>query len=92
VDESVQNKTHKVLSLNPKTKKVTLSYTKAAVLSPQSSDAHSRPEDQEPEPVRVSKPPTEVDFVRKLDHTRPWANLKITGDRPKYVSPPRRTS
>jgi hypothetical protein len=88
INQKSQNQTHKVLSLNSKTKKVTLaSYNKSPAPSRPPSRPLSRAEDVEPEPVRVPKPPAEVAFVGKLDGTRPWADLKRTIG-VKYVPPP----
>lgn len=79
------NQTHKVMSLNPETKKVTVSsYTK----SPVPSRPLSRADVIEEEPIRVSKPPGGVVFVTKLDPTRPWADLKSEGG-VRYIKPAR---
>ncbi|KIM88481.1 hypothetical protein PILCRDRAFT_3459 [Piloderma croceum F 1598] len=86
INEAVHKNTHKVLSLNAKTKKATLSsYTTSPVPSRPPSRPISTHEDEEPEPVRVHKPPTVVAFVGKLDHIRPWADLKSVGDGVKYI-------
>ncbi|PBK91858.1 hypothetical protein ARMGADRAFT_1166053 [Armillaria gallica] len=69
---------HKVLSVNSKTKKVTVSsYT--------STPVHSRPETPaEEEPVRVPPPPSEVVHAkRKVDPSRPFANY--VGESARYV-------
>jgi hypothetical protein len=89
INEAIQNQTHKVLSLNSKTKKVTLSsYTQSLVPSRLPSRPLSRAEDDEPEPTRVPRPPSEVAFVGKLDNTRPWADLKSAGSGVRYVPAP----
>ncbi|KAF7982480.1 hypothetical protein HWV62_28052 [Athelia sp. TMB] len=85
-----QPQTHKVLSLNSKTKKVMISsYTKTP--SPSSSRPISRAEsaDFEPEPTRVPRPRGEVEFVGKLDATRPWANLRDGDNVVRYFPPPK---
>ncbi|KAF7969814.1 hypothetical protein HWV62_25936 [Athelia sp. TMB] len=85
-----QPQTHKVLSLNSKTKKVMISsYTKTP--SPSSSRPISRAEsaDFEPEPTRVPRPRGEVEFVGKLDTTRPWANLRDGDNVVRYFPPPK---
>lgn len=69
---------HKVLSVNSKTKKVTVSsYTNTPV--------HSRPETPaEEEPLRVPPPPSEVVYAkRKVDPSRPFANY--IGEAARYV-------
>lgn len=67
------NQTHKVLSLNSKTKKVIVSsYT----TTPVSSRPVSRAESEEEEPIRVPPPPTEVvHSTKRVGHSRPWENL-----------------
>ncbi|KDQ50400.1 hypothetical protein JAAARDRAFT_42030 [Jaapia argillacea MUCL 33604] len=87
-DSSVRsaNQTHKVLSLNQKTKRVTVSsYT--------STPAHSRPqsvkEEEDEEPSRMPAPPSEVEYVRgKADPSRPWADLRGDVVGPVYVAVP----
>ncbi|KAK0431965.1 hypothetical protein EV421DRAFT_1911370 [Armillaria borealis] len=69
---------HKVLSVNSKTKKVTVSsYTNTPV--------HSRPETPaEEEPLRVPPPPSEMLYAkRKVDPSRPFANY--VGEAARYV-------
>jgi len=85
INQAAQNQTHKVLSLNSITKKATLSYTKSPVPSRPSSRPISRNDDEDPEPVRVPKPPAVVSFVGKLDPMRPWADLKSAGEGVKYT-------
>jgi len=80
------NQTHKVLSLNSKTKKVTVSSYAA---SPAPAHPHSHAEDIEEEPVRVPKPPSEAAFAAKLDHSRPWTNLTCE-DGIEYIPRPTR--
>ena len=75
------NQPHKVLSLNSKTKRATVtSYTKSPTPSRPISRAAT---DVDPEPVRVPKPPSEVSFVAELDPSRPWADLR--GERVAYI-------
>jgi hypothetical protein len=88
INPTTQNQTHKVISVNSKTKKVTVSYTKSPAASRPPSRPLSRAQDEEPEPVRVPKPTAEVAFVGKLDPTRPWADLKSAGHGVKYVPSP----
>lgn len=78
------NQSHKVLSLNSKTKKVIVSsYT----TTPASSRPASRA-DTEEEPIRVPPPLTEVSFVKRHpDPARPWENLRGAGAR--YIPPAR---
>ncbi|KAG2140093.1 hypothetical protein DEU56DRAFT_870995 [Suillus clintonianus] len=66
--------THKVLSLNSKTKKYTVaSYTN----TPLSSRPASRAESEE-EVHRISAPPPEVDFVKRTpDRNHPWNNMRM---------------
>jgi hypothetical protein len=78
------NQTHKVLSLNHRSKKVTVSYT----VSPTPSRPLSRAENIEEQPVRIPKPSDAV-LGAKLDYTRPWADLR-SGDRIKYIPRPAR--
>ena len=63
-------------------------YTKSPIPSHLPSHPVSHAEIEEPEPIRVPKPPTEVVFVRKLDHMRPWANLKNASDGVRYIPVP----
>jgi hypothetical protein len=71
-DQSVQN--HKVLSLNSKTKKVTVSTYSS---TPRAFSHPSRPHSpQEVEPVRVPPPPSVVVHAKsKIDTVHSWANL-----------------
>jgi hypothetical protein len=86
INEAVHQNTHKVISIDAKTKKVTSSsYRKSPVPSRPPSRPISTHEDEEPEPKRVHKPPTVVAFAGKLDHMRPWADLKSAGDGVKYI-------
>ncbi|KAK0497542.1 hypothetical protein EDD18DRAFT_1462310 [Armillaria luteobubalina] len=71
---------HKVLSVNSKTKKVTVS-------SYSNTPVPSRPQTpQTPEPLRVPPPPAEVVYAkRKVDPGRPYANFG--GGAARYVLP-----
>ncbi|KAE9401267.1 hypothetical protein BT96DRAFT_1018232 [Gymnopus androsaceus JB14] len=84
-----QPQTHKVISLNSKTKKVKVSsYTTTPVSSRPAS--RSGTEEEEAPIVRVPPPPTEVSFAHStIDPARPWANLRDEG--PKYVPLPAQT-
>jgi len=75
--------THKVLSLNSKTKKYTVSsYTNTPVSSRPASRAES-----EEEIHRVAAPPPEVDYVKSSSNrNRPWSNMRI--EDLHYVPPP----
>ncbi|KAK7061828.1 zf-C2HC5 domain-containing protein [Favolaschia claudopus] len=78
--------TRMVMSLNSKTKKVTVSsFTKA---SPSPSRPASRAESVEDEPVRVPPPPPTVPFsaAAKFDSSRPWMDL--SGGGAVYIPPP----
>ncbi|KAJ3773273.1 hypothetical protein FB446DRAFT_733609 [Lentinula raphanica] len=81
-----QPRTHKVLSVNSKSKKVSLSsYT----TTPASSRPSSRSEvkDEEAAILRISPPPSEVVFAQKdIDQSRPWSNL--LGGNPVYIALP----
>ncbi|KAJ7079544.1 hypothetical protein C8R44DRAFT_654072 [Mycena epipterygia] len=79
--------TRTVMSLNSKTKKVTVS-SFTSTPSPSPSRPASRAESVEEEPVRVLKPPTEVPFVAaaKQDPLRPWRDL--AGEDAIYISAP----
>ncbi|GAV98620.1 hypothetical protein LENED_000006 [Lentinula edodes] len=81
-----QPQTHKVLSLNSKSKKVLLSsYTSTPASSRPAS--RSETEDEEAAIMRIPPPSTEVNFARgSIDPARPWANL--VNENPEYVSPP----
>lgn len=67
--------THKILSLNSKTKKYTVSsYTN----TPVSSRPASRAESEVEEVHRVAAPPKEVDFVKRTpDRNHPWSNMRM---------------
>lgn len=67
--------THKVLSVNSKTKKYTVSsYTN----TPVSSRPASRAESEVEEVHRVAAPPPEVDFVKRTpDRNHPWNNMRM---------------
>lgn len=80
------NQTHKVLSLNSKTKKVTVaSYHTAPVVS-RPEKAHKG--ETKPDAKRVPPPPAEVPFVKEHRGSgRPWANLR--GGVVTYVPPPK---
>lgn len=75
--------THKVLSLNSKMKKYTVSsYTNSPVSSRPSSRADSVEEIH-----RVAAPPPEVDYVKSTpDRNHPWSNMRMEDLR--YVPPP----
>jgi len=81
------NQTHKILSLNSKTKKVTISsYTPPAMS--RSSSKEKVKEKQEEEQTRVPAPPPEVFYAKAgSDPLRPWANLR--GPTVTYVPPPK---
>ncbi|KAI0915261.1 hypothetical protein AcV5_005427 [Taiwanofungus camphoratus] len=70
------NQTHKVLSLNAKTKKATVSsYAPPAI--PRAASRDNDPKEEAEEQERVPPPPPSVVFVdRNLDPRRPWANLR----------------
>jgi hypothetical protein len=67
--------THKILSLNSKTKKYTVSsYTS----TPVSSRPASRAESEVEEIHRVAAPPKEIDFVKRTpDRNHPWNNMRM---------------
>ncbi|KAJ7079539.1 hypothetical protein C8R44DRAFT_654076 [Mycena epipterygia] len=79
--------TRTVMSLNSKTKKVTVS-SFTSTPSPSPSRPASRAESVEEEPVRVLKPPAEVPFVAaaKQDPLRPWRDL--AGEGASYIPAP----
>jgi len=66
--------THKILSLNSKTKKYTVSsYTNTPVSSRPASRAES-----ESEVHKVAAPPREVDYVKSTpDQNHPWSNMRV---------------
>jgi hypothetical protein len=74
------------MSLNSKTKKVTVS--SFSTPSPSSSRPVSRAESIDEEPVRVHAPSTEVPFAAaaKQDPLRPWKDL--SGGGAVYIPPP----
>ncbi|TFK52116.1 hypothetical protein OE88DRAFT_1807969 [Heliocybe sulcata] len=76
-DQSVASQTHKVLSLNSKTKKVTVaSYSPSPVSTPKVLE--------EEEPERVPPPPPDVLYVKaRPDARRPWMNVREPP--PSYV-------
>ena len=82
------NQTHKVLSLNPKTKRVKVeSYTPPAAISLSRAASKEKPA-EEPEYKRVPAPPGEVVVSRtQPDAQRPWANVR--GLNVTYVPPAR---
>ncbi|PIL25399.1 hypothetical protein GSI_13289 [Ganoderma sinense ZZ0214-1] len=98
-DPHPANQTHKVLSLNPKTKRVKVeSYTPPAGAAVSGSRAASKEKEKEkekakqaaaePEYRRVPAPPSEVVVSRtQPDAQRPWANVR--GLNVTYVPPSR---
>lgn len=70
-----QEKTHKVMSLNTKSKKITVaSYRPAA---PRATAPTSVPGPVEPEEHRVPAPPESVSYATaKIDPASPWVNLR----------------
>ncbi|TRM63027.1 hypothetical protein BD626DRAFT_497358 [Schizophyllum amplum] len=82
-----QNQAHKVLSLNSRTKKATVTtFTPAPPPPPPAQQQQEAP--AEPEPVRVPPPPSEPHYSRKkADPQRPWKNLM--GEGARYVPPPK---
>lgn len=82
------NQTHKVLSLNPKTKRVKVeSYTPPRAVSRAASKEKIK-QAAEPEYKRVPAPPSEVVVSRtQPDAQRPWANVR--GLNVTYVPPGR---
>ncbi|KAM5544347.1 hypothetical protein V8D89_002007 [Ganoderma adspersum] len=83
------NQTHKVLSLNPKTKRVKVeSYTPPALSRAASKEKVKVKQAAEPEYKRVPAPPPEVVVSRtQPDAQRPWANVR--GLNVTYVPPAR---
>ncbi|KAI0817006.1 hypothetical protein BC628DRAFT_1333886 [Trametes gibbosa] len=80
------NQTHKVLSLNPKTRKVKVSsYTPPAVSRTASVEKAAK--EAEPEHKRVPAPPAEVVPSSTPMSNRPWANTR--GLSVTYVPPSR---
>ncbi|KAI0825596.1 hypothetical protein BC629DRAFT_1448657 [Irpex lacteus] len=87
LDAHPVNQPHKVLSLNSKTRKVTVaSYTQRA-LPPTSTALKTQQPMKEPEPVRVPRPPAEVPFVSKEPQfERPWYNGRPGGRPVHYIA------
>ncbi|KAJ7055813.1 hypothetical protein C8F01DRAFT_1157777 [Mycena amicta] len=85
--QSQQSQTRTVLSLNSKTKRITVS-----AYSPASSAPSSRPAspsaDPELDPPRIPPPPSAVAFVSgaRVDASRPY--LDLSGNGAVYVPPP----
>lgn len=77
------SQTHKVLSLNSKTKKYTVSsYTNTPVSSRPASRAES-----EEDVHRVAAPSPEVDYVKRTpDRNNPWSNMRM--EDLYYLPPP----
>ncbi|KAJ4480238.1 hypothetical protein J3R30DRAFT_2598854 [Lentinula aciculospora] len=81
-----QPQTHKVLSVNSKSKKVLLSSYTSTPASPRPT-SRSESEDEEASITRIPPPPTDVRFARSsIDSARPWVNL-LNGN-PEYISSP----
>ncbi|KAH9847591.1 hypothetical protein C2E23DRAFT_871700 [Lenzites betulinus] len=81
------NQTHKVLSLDPKTRKVKVaSYTPPAVSRAASAEKKAAKE-AEPELIRVPAPPADVVPSSAPSSHRPWANTR--GLNAIYVPPSR---
>ncbi|OBZ65304.1 hypothetical protein A0H81_14742 [Grifola frondosa] len=81
------NQSHKVLSVNSKTKKVTVSSYTTPTPSRPASRGNTPAEDTPPEEKRVPPPPPEVIFAqRPPEPLRPWANLR--GNSVTYVAQP----
>lgn len=71
-----QQSSYKVLSLNPKSKKVVVTTRVKATSVPASVPTSQSKESLVAEPRRVPRPPPEVDFSPKSpDQSRPWAPL-----------------
>ncbi|KAL1744326.1 hypothetical protein HDZ31DRAFT_38979 [Schizophyllum fasciatum] len=84
-----QNQAHKVLSLNSRTKKATV--TTFTPTPPPPPGQQQQQEEAEPEVVRVPPPPSEPHHVkRKPDVQRPWKNM--LGDGARYIPPPKEKS
>ncbi|EIW58826.1 uncharacterized protein TRAVEDRAFT_58921 [Trametes versicolor FP-101664 SS1] len=82
------NQTHKVLSLDSKTRKVKVSsYTPPAVSRTASTEKIAKAKEAEPEYVRVPAPPAEVVCSPAPSAHRPWANTR--GLNVTYVPPSR---
>lgn len=93
LDAHPVNQPHKVLSLNSKTKKVTVSsYTKAQRPPNISTFKGAAAEPVEPEPRRVPRPPPEVPFSSKPQNTdRLWMNVRPGSKPVTYIPPPAST-
>ena len=89
LDAHPVNQSHKVLSLNAKTKRVTVaSYTTPSRLVGKSP---GRETPTEPEPIRVPRPPQEVLFFSQIaDSSRPWINARSSDL--VYIPPPKEPS
>ncbi|KAL1700104.1 hypothetical protein EV121DRAFT_295500 [Schizophyllum commune] len=75
-----QNQAHKVLSLNSRTKKATVTTFTPAPSPPPAAKQGLEEEEAEPEVVRVPPPLSEPHHAkRKVDAQRPWKNLLGTG-------------
>ncbi|OJT08590.1 hypothetical protein TRAPUB_517 [Trametes pubescens] len=71
------NQTHKVLSLDSKTRKVKVSsYTPPAISRAASVEKLAKPKEAEPEYVHVPAPPVEVVCSPAPSAHRPWANTR----------------
>lgn len=90
LDAHPTNQTHKVLSLNSKTKKVIVSsYTKTKPPQPTQAFKGGNAEPFEPEPRRVPRPPDEVPFSTKpLNMERLWMNTRPGERAVTYIPPP----
>lgn len=90
--QQMQTQTHKVLSLNSKTKRVTVaSYSAAPVPLPVSLKG-SGTQGRDDEPERVLAPPHETELAQGLaDAGRPWLDIREDGFacRLTYVRDPR---
>ncbi|KAI0045715.1 hypothetical protein FA95DRAFT_1560915 [Auriscalpium vulgare] len=76
-----ENEPHKVLSLNPKTKRVMVSSFVPAAKAKAAGNADA--EKEEEAVVRVPPPPEEVSYVKAGRSGRPWLDLR--GDVAMYV-------
>ncbi|KAH9840321.1 uncharacterized protein C8Q71DRAFT_486314 [Rhodofomes roseus] len=82
------NQTHRVLSLNSKTKKVTVSsYHSSPAISRSASRESGLKDEVQPESKRVPPPPSEVPHAQgSVDPHRPWANMR--DGNVTYMPPP----
>ncbi|KAI0666840.1 hypothetical protein C8Q78DRAFT_1072192 [Trametes maxima] len=88
VDAHPVNQTHKVLSLDSKTRRVKVaSYTPPSLSRAASSDKVNKEPPPEPEHKRVLAPPKEVVCAAAPSIQRPWANMR--GLAVTYVPPSR---